>query len=90
MLAGTAQCGPNGENGIYTRPDGTKVIGTRGPFGNDFVGSVSLCVGEVATADVGHAMAFYKPGTQRKKSARAPEFPKVQSVSLEEGQPAKS
>jgi len=36
VMAGTAQCGPNGENGTYTRPDGTKVVGTRGPFGNDF------------------------------------------------------
>ncbi len=36
VKAGTAQCGPNGENGTYTRPDGTQVFGTRGPFGNDF------------------------------------------------------
>ena len=36
VMAGTAQCGPNGENGTYTRPDGTQVFGTRGPFGNDF------------------------------------------------------
>ena len=33
VKAGTAQCGPNGENGTYTRPDGTQVIGTRGPSG---------------------------------------------------------
>jgi hypothetical protein len=36
VKAGTAQCGPNGENGTYTRPDGSQVVGTRGPFGNDF------------------------------------------------------
>jgi hypothetical protein len=36
VKAGTAQCGPNGENGTYTRPDGSLVVGTRGPFGNDF------------------------------------------------------
>jgi hypothetical protein len=36
VKAGTAQCGPNGEGGTYTRPDGTKVIGTRGPLGNSF------------------------------------------------------
>jgi hypothetical protein len=36
VKAGTAQCGPNGENGTYTRPDGSQVFGTRGPFGNDF------------------------------------------------------
>jgi hypothetical protein len=36
VMAGTAQCGPNGENGTYTRPDGSQVFGTRGPFGNDF------------------------------------------------------
>jgi hypothetical protein len=36
IKAGTTQCGPNGENGTYTRPDGTQVVGTRGPFGNDF------------------------------------------------------
>jgi hypothetical protein len=33
---GTAQCGPHGENGIYTRPDGTIVNGTRGPLGPAF------------------------------------------------------
>src|SRR6267378_2236317 len=36
VKAGTNQCGPNGANGTYTRPDGTQVFGTRGPFGNDF------------------------------------------------------
>jgi hypothetical protein len=36
VRAGTAQCGPNGENGTYTRPDGSQVFGTRGPFGNNF------------------------------------------------------
>ena len=36
VMAGTAQCGPNGENGTYTRPDGSQVFGTRGPFGNNF------------------------------------------------------
>jgi hypothetical protein len=36
VKAGTAQCGPNGENGTYTRPDGTRVVGTRAPFGNAF------------------------------------------------------
>jgi hypothetical protein len=36
VKAGTTQCGPNGENGTYTRPDGSQVIGTRGPFGNNF------------------------------------------------------
>lgn len=36
VKAGTNQCGPNGENGTYTRPDGSQVFGTRGPFGNDF------------------------------------------------------
>jgi hypothetical protein len=36
VAAGTTQCGPNQENAIFTRPDGTKVFGTRGPFGYDF------------------------------------------------------
>ena len=36
VKAGTAQCGPNGENGTYIRPDGSLVVGTRAPFGNDF------------------------------------------------------
>ena len=36
VLAGTAQCGPNKEGATFTRPDGTKVYGTRGPLGNDF------------------------------------------------------
>jgi hypothetical protein len=49
VLAGTPTCGPGGENNIYTRPDGSLVIGTRPrfpgitlpggtpivPFGND-------------------------------------------------------
>lgn len=29
VKAGTPQCGPNGENSTYTRPDGTLVYGTR-------------------------------------------------------------
>jgi hypothetical protein len=36
VLAGTPQCGPSGELGVYTRPDGTIVNGTRGPLGPDF------------------------------------------------------
>jgi hypothetical protein len=36
VAAGTVQCGPNGENTTYTLPNGTKVNGTRGPFGNNF------------------------------------------------------
>lgn len=36
VMAGTPQCGPHGELGIYTRPDGTIVDGTRGPLGPDF------------------------------------------------------
>jgi hypothetical protein len=36
VKAGTAQCGPHGENGVYTRPDGSIVNGTRGPLGPRF------------------------------------------------------
>jgi Carboxypeptidase regulatory-like domain len=36
VLAGTPQCGPGGELGVYTRPNGTTVNGTRGPLGPDF------------------------------------------------------
>jgi hypothetical protein len=36
VMPGTAQCGPFGENATYTRPDGSLVVGTRGPLGNDF------------------------------------------------------
>ncbi len=36
VQAGTAQCGPHGENSTFTRPDGSVVVGTRSPFGNDF------------------------------------------------------
>jgi len=36
VLPGTPQCGPGGELGVYTRPDGTIVNGTRGPLGPDF------------------------------------------------------
>lgn len=36
VARGTPTCGPFGENGIYTRRDGTIVNGTRFPFGNAF------------------------------------------------------
>jgi hypothetical protein len=36
VAPGTTACGPNQENTIFTRPDGTKVYGTRSPFGFDF------------------------------------------------------
>jgi hypothetical protein len=36
VKSGTLQCGPNQENSIFTRPDGTQVLGTRGPLGFDF------------------------------------------------------
>jgi len=36
VLAGTQQCGRGLELGVFTRPDGTIVDGTRGPFGPDF------------------------------------------------------
>ncbi len=33
VAPGTPTCGPFGESGVYTRPDGTIVNGTRAPFG---------------------------------------------------------
>src|SRR5215831_4511843 len=36
VKAGTTQCGPNLENAVFTRPDGSQVFGTRGPLGYDF------------------------------------------------------
>src|SRR4051794_28440214 len=36
VKAGTTQCGPNLENAVFTRPDGSQVFGTRGPLGFDF------------------------------------------------------
>ena len=33
VKAGTTQCGPNQENTVFTRPDGSQVFGTRGPLG---------------------------------------------------------
>ncbi|MBI3665849.1 MAG: TonB-dependent receptor, partial [Acidobacteria bacterium] len=36
VMAGTSECGRHGENGLYTRPDGTLVYGTRGPLGYAF------------------------------------------------------
>jgi hypothetical protein len=36
VLPGTPVCGPHGELGTYTRPDGSIVNGTRGPLGPDF------------------------------------------------------
>jgi hypothetical protein len=34
VAPGTPTCGPFGENGVYTRANGTVVDGTRGPFSN--------------------------------------------------------
>jgi hypothetical protein len=36
VMPGTASCGPYGELGVYTRPNGTIVNGTRGPLGPNF------------------------------------------------------
>jgi hypothetical protein len=36
VAKGTPQCGPNQENAVFTRPDGSQVFGTRGPLGFDF------------------------------------------------------
>jgi len=36
VMRGTPECGPFGELGVYTRPDGTIVNGTRGPLGPNF------------------------------------------------------
>jgi Carboxypeptidase regulatory-like domain/TonB dependent receptor-like, beta-barrel len=36
VLEGTPECGPFGELGAYTRPDGSEVLGTRGPLGYNF------------------------------------------------------
>jgi hypothetical protein len=36
VAKGTVQCGPNLENSVFTRPDGSQVFGTRGPLGVDF------------------------------------------------------
>jgi hypothetical protein len=36
VMPGTAECGPYGELGVYTRPNGTVVNGTRGPLGPAF------------------------------------------------------
>lgn len=39
VVPGTPTCGPFGENGVYTRPDGTIVNSTRGPLGPNFAES---------------------------------------------------
>src|SRR5262249_8859023 len=36
VRSGTLQCGPNQENAIFTRSDGSKVLGTREPLGFNF------------------------------------------------------
>ena len=36
VAPGSGTCGPNGENGVYTRANGQVVNGTRYPLGNDF------------------------------------------------------
>jgi len=36
VAPGSATCGPNGENGVYTTASGVVINGTRGPLGPDF------------------------------------------------------
>ena len=36
VARGSALCGPFNENGLFTRRDGTVIIGTRGPLGSNF------------------------------------------------------
>ncbi len=36
VAPGTTQCGPNQENTTFTLPNGSQVLGTRGPLGPDF------------------------------------------------------
>src|SRR3954462_9189836 len=36
VASGISQCGPNQENAVFTRPNGTQVFGTRAPLGFDF------------------------------------------------------
>jgi hypothetical protein len=36
VAKGTLQCGPNQESAVFTRPDGSQVLGTRGPLGFDY------------------------------------------------------
>jgi len=40
VAPGTPQCGPNQENAVFTRPDGTQVYGTRSPLGFNFGSNV--------------------------------------------------
>jgi hypothetical protein len=40
VMAGTQTCGPFGENGVYTKRDGTVINGTRQPFGSEFGSAV--------------------------------------------------
>ena len=41
VMKGTLQCGPNQEDSTFTRPDGTKVFGTRSPLGSTYYGENS-------------------------------------------------
>jgi Carboxypeptidase regulatory-like domain len=36
VAKGTLQCGPNQESAVFTRPDGSQVLGTRGPLGFNY------------------------------------------------------
>jgi len=62
VLAGTPECGPFGENGVYTRPDGTIINSTRGPLGPDF-GSNSY------TANIGNSNYNSFQATLERKAA---------------------
>jgi hypothetical protein len=41
VMKGTTQCGPNQENTTFTLPNGTQIVGTRGPLGSVYYGEDS-------------------------------------------------
>ena len=63
VAPGTPTCGPYGEDLTYTKPNGTPVIGTRGPFGdpgfsdNTFAATIANSTYNAFQASVRHSTA---------------------------------
>lgn len=51
VAPGTPECGPGQENGTFTRPDGSLVVGTRGPLGMPGFGCCNSFTANIANSN---------------------------------------
>jgi len=51
VAAGSPECGPGQENGTFTRPDGSLVVGTRGPLGMPGFGCCNSYTANIANSN---------------------------------------